>query len=47
LLDLYNAFNGNAVLSQNNNYGTSGTSWQVPLTILPGRLVKFGVQMKF
>jgi hypothetical protein len=46
-VDLYNAFNGAAVLSQNNNYGTNGVSWQVPLTILPARLVKFGMQLTF
>jgi len=45
--DLYNALNGNVVLSQNNNYGTNGVSWLVPLTILPARLVKFGMQLNF
>lgn len=45
--DLYNALNGNVVLSQNNNYGTNGVSWLVPLTILPARLIKFGVQLTF
>jgi hypothetical protein len=45
--DLYNALNGNSVLAPNNNYGTNGVSWQVPLTILPARLVKFGVQLSF
>jgi hypothetical protein len=46
-LDLYNILNGNAVLSQNNTYGTTGTSWLVPLSILSARLVKFGVQLAF
>jgi len=45
--ELYNALNGNSVLAPNNNYGTNGVSWQVPLTILPARLVKFGVQLSF
>jgi hypothetical protein len=43
-LDLYNALNGNAVTSQNNTYGTA---WQQPVGILPGRIVKFGVQINF
>jgi hypothetical protein len=34
-------------LAQNNTYGTNGTSWQAPLTVLPGRLLKFGIQMNF
>lgn len=44
MLDLYNLFNANPVLAQNNTYGPR---WQQPLTILPGRLVKFGVQVDF
>ena len=41
--DLYNALNSNAVLTQNNNFA----AWQVPLSILAARLVKFSVQLDF
>jgi hypothetical protein len=44
IVDLYNVFNANPVLTQNNTYGSR---WQQPLAILPGRLVKFGVQLEF
>jgi hypothetical protein len=46
-VDLYNALNGNAVLTLNNTYGTTGASWLVPTTILPARLLKFEVRMSF
>ena len=46
-MDLYNMLNGNAILSQNNTYGTNGASWLVPQSILSARLLKFGVQMDF
>ena len=41
--DIYNATNGNPVTSQNNNYA----AWQVPLSILDGRLFKISVQFDF
>ena len=41
--DLYNALNGSAVTSQNNNYA----AWQVPLSILDARLFKISVQFDF
>ena len=43
-VDIYNLFNNNVVIAQNNTYGSS---WQVPLAILAGRLVKFGILLKF
>ncbi len=44
MIDLYNVLNGNTVLSVNNTYGAA---WQRPLTMLPGRLFKFGAQVDF
>src|SRR4030095_3902376 len=41
--DIYNAANANPVTSQNNNYA----AWQVPLSILDGRLFKFSAQVDF
>jgi hypothetical protein len=46
-MDLYNAFNANAVLQLNNTYGTNGASWLVPQAILNGRLMKFDFQVSF
>ena len=45
MVDLYNLFNANPVLALNTNY--SATGWQRPTYVLPGRLVKFGVQVDF
>ena len=42
-LDVFNALNSNAVLTENFNYA----SWRVPLTILLPRFAKFSVQMDF
>jgi hypothetical protein len=42
-VDLYNALNSNAVLTQNNNFG----AWQQPTSILLARFVKLGVQFDF
>ena len=47
LVDLYNAFNADTVLTQNNTYGTNGAAWQVPTFIVQARIVKFGLQMTF
>jgi hypothetical protein len=42
--DLYNLFNASPVTSLNTRYGPS---WQQPLVILQGRLIKFGLQVDF
>jgi hypothetical protein len=44
LIDLYNMFNANPVLAQNNAFGPA---WQRPLQMLQGRIVKFGAQLNF
>ena len=47
LVDFFNLLNENAVTIVNVIYGTTGANWQQPLSILPSRLVKFGVQVYF
>jgi hypothetical protein len=52
MADLYNALNDNTVLVESNVYGATtgaktGAAWRVPQAIMPGRVVKFGVQMNF
>ena len=42
-VDIYNALNSSAVLSQNNTFG----AWQTPLEILVARFYKFSVQFDF
>ena len=44
LVDLYNMFNANPILAQNNTFGPQ---WQRPTQILQGRLLKFGIQLDF
>jgi hypothetical protein len=43
-VDLLNLFNASPVLTLNNTYGPT---WQKPTTILPGRVIKVGIQMDF
>jgi hypothetical protein len=43
-MSIYNLFNANPVLRQNNNYGPS---WQAPTAILTARFVDFGIQVDF
>lgn len=44
LWDLYNVFNSNAVVNQNNTFGTR---WTEPTNILLGRFMKVGAQFRF
>jgi hypothetical protein len=46
-VDLFNALNTGQALAQNNTYGTNGSAWQLPTTVLVGRLVKFQVRLNF
>jgi hypothetical protein len=47
-VDVYNAFNSNAVLTENATYrDTTLSGWRIPTSILPARFVKFGVQLDF
>ena len=43
-LDLYNALNANDVLESQTRYGPA---WLDALTIVPGRLVRLGIQLNF
>jgi hypothetical protein len=43
-LDIYNAFNEAAVLSENYQFGTT---WRNPTAVLDARIFKVGVQMNF
>ena len=46
--DLYNALNGNPVLTENAAYRDATVSgWRIPTSILPARFAKFGVQVDF
>ena len=46
--ELYNAFNANAVLTENATYRDASLSgWRVPTGIVPPRFVKLSVQMDF
>jgi hypothetical protein len=43
-VDLYNAFNSDAILGQLNNFGSL---WQLPLTVIQPRFAKFSVRWDF
>ena len=43
-VDLYNAFNSDAILTQQNAFGAT---WQAPLTVIQPRFVKFGARWDF
>jgi hypothetical protein len=42
--DVYNLFNGATILNQNTRYGPT---WQTPIQVMGGRLLKVGFQMNF
>jgi hypothetical protein len=44
ILDIYNALNGSAVLSEVTTYGPR---WRTPTEILAARFLKFGIQANF
>ncbi|MES1255825.1 MAG: carboxypeptidase regulatory-like domain-containing protein, partial [Acidobacteriota bacterium] len=46
-MDLFNMFNVNTILVQNDSYSPTTTTWQTPQTIIAGRLIKFGAQFDF
>jgi hypothetical protein len=43
-IDIYNAFNSSAILTQQNTYGAT---WQNALTVIQPRFVKFSVRWDF
>jgi hypothetical protein len=45
-VDLFNAFNGAAILQWNATYGTTGAGWG-PQEILQPRMLKLGLQVEF
>ena len=48
MFDVYNAFNANTVLAENNRYSATGLNpWRRPTSILGARLFKFGMQFDF
>ena len=50
MFDMYNLFNESTVMEFNNNYGSTlggGVNWLAPQLLIPGRLLKFAVQLDF
>jgi hypothetical protein len=46
--DIYNAFNSDAVLLESATYsGVNGGAWQLPTSVIQGRIIKFGVRWDF
>ena len=45
--DIYNATNSNTVLTHNNTYSPTATTWLTPNSILQARFVKVGAQFDF
>ncbi len=47
MLDLYNALNTNTISAVNNNYGTTGATWQQPQDVVFPRLIQIATQIDF
>jgi hypothetical protein len=47
LVDFFNVLNANPVFQFNSAYGTTGSSWMVPQSLMPGRLIRLGGQINF
>ena len=47
IFDMFNVTNANTVTEVNGVYGTNGANWNQAQGILPGRLLKFAVQLDF
>jgi hypothetical protein len=46
--ELYNIFNSNTVLTENNTYRDATLArWRIPTSIVPPRFIKLSVQMDF
>ena len=47
--DVFNVFNAGTVMSVNQTYGAvaATNAWLAPTSIMPGRFVRFGLQMNF
>jgi hypothetical protein len=46
-LDLYNVFNTNDVTGYTSAFGTDGSTWHLPSTIVAPRFVRFNVTFDF
>jgi hypothetical protein len=46
-LDMYNALNSNPVLTYNNTYSPTTTTWLAPTSVLAARVMKIGASFDF
>jgi hypothetical protein len=46
-LDMYNAFNAAPVLTYNQTYSPTTTTWLTPTSVLAARVIKIGAQLDF
>ena len=47
MFDIYNVFNDSTPIQRNNQYGSTGPTWQSPQLVIPGRLLKVAFQLDF